>query len=148
MALSIGDRIKWCATPRGSLVKMGDSVAWCRGEHGSWVNLFGDWIRDLITILPWSRDYEDDVVVVALDVPADATADSLRELTERFEVREAWEDVLDGMNNIARADNRAVVMYFDDPGRDARAFFDRLHAAGWRPGMTAEDAARLLAEKC
>ena len=41
-----------------------------------------------------------------------------------------------------------VVAWADVPdgAKDWQGPSERLHAAGWRPGMTAEDAARRLAE--
>ena len=79
-------------------------------------------------------------VVAWADVPAYASADDLRRLAEVFEVREA----------LPLGEPALVVALGNICGLTLDQIKDiaakRLHAAGWRPGMTAEDAASMLAE--
>lgn len=141
----IGDIVAWADVPSGAMVRWrwdghGDEFYWKRhrfvasrvGTHdGRWRGP-GD---DNGSFAP-----HEPVTIIALDVPADATADQLRELVEVFEVREA---IAAGVAHTTPGMQHVCIRYFDD---DATRMAGRLHAAGWRPGMTAEDAARLLAE--
>lgn len=72
----------------------------------------------------------DSVTIVALGITGEETAADLQRLAEVFEVREA----------LMREDEDYAHLPLT-----ATLAAERLHAAGWRPGMTAEDAARLLA---
>lgn len=119
--------------PPGALVKSsGGRFIWRRGDEGQIVKVPGDepWGVDDVWWWQWYAT-SDMVTIIALDVPADATAENLRELAERFEIRE----------HLIRTGDDSI--WF---GEDIDDLVPRLHAAGWRPGMTAEDAARLLAE--
>lgn len=100
----------------------------------------------------------DQVTIVALDVPADATADDLRELAEKFDIREA----VDAMLMCEHCGNTEPSIELLDDGTCSQPWctecdsemgapfdeedVDQLHRAGWRPNMTIEDAARMLAE--
>lgn len=220
----VGDVVAWRAVPRGALVRSdpGTGLIWYEvraavpDDVGFVAGISGDdrsnwWAMDDVRRLPawvgWS-DPEKLVTIVALDVPADATADDLRWLAEIFEVREAidWQ-ILDfgkpppgyTVRNTSYEDGDDEVggygimieewSWYDGGGYTDSApteagcilsaweFFEeenqppglnpfsgpqawswyrgrcaeggdiaeRLHRAGWRPGMTAEDAARLLA---
>lgn len=147
----VGDVVPWRQVRPGSLVRQGAGDYALRvGDQHHWVRLTNaihmDWAR-VGTCGGWLFDDgeeidEGPVTIIALDVPAGATADDLRTLAEVFEVREAWE-------KLPFTVNEAAVQYCGTQcgSKAETAFFVRLHRAGWRPGMTAEDAARLLAEQ-
>jgi hypothetical protein len=81
------------------------------------------------------------VTIVALGLTGQETAAELQRIAEVYEVREA----LLSINDLEAVSGR----YLEAAGEFNVAFdtlATDLHAAGWRPGMTAEDAARLLAE--
>lgn len=135
-----------CGTiPWGTLLRQRQGwVALYSEGRFRWVQLDGEWSYKPSTwgtggLLDEGARWDllaGEVTIIALNVPTDATADDLRTLAEVFEVREAtrpWES----------RDWAALFGYLNPPD----TLFDRLHAAGWRPGMTAEDAARLLAEQ-
>lgn len=95
----VGDVVAWDAVPNGiddgfgTLAKSPggfyhlrvDGRGSCVGRTGGhWSAYYGEW--------GWTHAADSDeetVTIVALDVPADATAEHLRTLAERFEVREA-----------------------------------------------------------
>lgn len=103
MTVKVGDVVAWDKVPSGALVLFGIEYA-ARLEHdGFWCVENGEWLGPECEPRWWSWASEHTgvkVTIIALDVPANATADDLRMLAEVF----------------------------------------------WRPGMTAEDATRLLAE--
>jgi hypothetical protein len=68
--------------------------------------------------------------IVALGLTGEESAADLQRLAEVFEVREY----------LIRSGDDAVWC-----GQELDVFAACLHAAGWRPGMSAEDAARRLA---
>lgn len=80
---------------------------------------------------------------VAPGLPGEGSADELRRLAEVFEVR----DALTAMPLMVRW---CVLHYLPEHKDDANGSLyklaERLHAAGWRPDMSAEDAARMLAQ--
>lgn len=78
-------------------------------------------------------------------MPEGAAWSDLQECAEVIEVRQAWERMM-LTAPFEQTDGPAADAWMADPTRDGMAFIRRIHAAGWRPGMTAEDAARLLAE--
>jgi len=147
----VGDVVAWADVPDGALVR--ESQDWhalrLRGR-GIYVGEPG---ADWLSANPWSDEGRwpwnnggdgSPVTIVALGVPADATAAELQRLAEVFEVREA----------LSQVDWSAVPRLPDDLEHLARhnedealqQLAERLHAAGWRKGRSAEDAARLLAE--
>jgi hypothetical protein len=152
----VGDVVTWPDVPDEALVfydgKSGDynpgyALRSCGG--GQWLNETHSpdvWdIRASEVGWTWASDRDWPVTIVAINIPADATADDLRRLAEVFEVREALE---------AHADIRIAVWerwltvgappIGDDPLLTAAG---SLHAAGFDPRKhTAEDAARLLSE--
>lgn len=81
-----------------------------------------------------------DVVVIALNLTGSETAADLQRLAEIFEVREALVQLFRAENPADNERLRTMLMSLCDGAAEI------LHAAGWRPGMTAENAARLLAE--
>ncbi len=127
-------------------VKVGDVVAWADVPDGALVREDGpSW--------PWGF-YKERVTIVALGLTGQESADDLRRLAEMFEVREALTAgpalgagfcrVYLGSDD-GTGDN--LIGGFSGSFEAARSVWaKRLHAAGWRPGMTAEDAARMLAE--
>lgn len=121
--------------PPGALVKSsGGRFIWRRGDEGQIVKVPGDepWGVDDVWWWQWYAT-SDMVTIIAIDVPAGATAEHLRTLAEVYEVREAWRELTSTHDD-------------EEDGDDAlQAAAEHLHAAGWRPGMTAKDAARLLA---
>jgi len=146
--VKVGDMVAWANVPDGAMVQHrdgdGDTYTEVRANGRGWcVNVTDD---------PDDWDYPamgglaapDRVTVVAMGLTGQESAADLQRLAEVFEVREAWlamppfEIARIASLVVAYADAGAVGA-FDD-------FYRRLHAAGWRPGMTAEDAARMLAE--
>lgn len=114
--IKVGDVVEWRLAPMRALVRDSVKFVWTMSDAEEWQ-----------TYEPLSL-----VTIIALDVPADATADDLRVLAERFEVREAvMRDASLWANEFTLEDLEDAVV--------------TLHRAGWKPGMTAEDAARLLA---
>jgi hypothetical protein len=148
--VKIGDVVAWAEVPSGALVRThGGDFALRVGDDGHWVRLVGeikmDWAR-AGAWGGWSFD-EGEVVdegasaIVALGLTGQETAADLQRLAEVFEVREA----LLSINDLEAVSGR----YLESAGEFNVAFdmlATDLHAAGWRPGMTAEDAARMLAE--
>ena len=169
MSYKIGDVVPWSNVPNGALVQVqfsaglrrfptqiavnGDYIM-CVGGHGQVVGSDdGDgplWTaRDLDDAWTW-RTGDGEATIVALGLTGQESADDLRRLAEVFEVREAL--------GTMRAADHATERALEDAIKGAAAgptmsdlfaamttVAERLHAAGWRPGMTAEDAARLLA---
>jgi hypothetical protein len=144
--VKVGDVRAWGDVPDGALVRddQGDhAVRHARGRnsHGSWVQVddlkwtewFGAWL--------W-RIHEDsgEVTVVALGLTGQESAKDLQRLAEVYEVREA----IDGSDETKRAIWGPRSSRVSDGTLSTVARI--LHAAGWRPDMTAEDAARMLAE--
>lgn len=84
-----------------------------------------------------------DATIIALGLTDQETADDLRRLAEVFEVREAVSREFAVWRVVQQEAGGDDV--FSAKGEDMDRCVDRLHAAGWRPGMTAEDAARMLA---
>ncbi len=103
--------------------------------------------------VPWDIRNPGPVTIVALSLTGQETADDLRRLAEVFEVREAlrlraWrkDSHLPWHTSLRPFDEDGVVASGKTAEEAIQAAAERLHSAGWRPGMTAEDAARLLAE--
>lgn len=137
--IKVGDVVDWDKVPSGALVRdtVGDFAVrhgGGRNTNGSWVKVEGEaWIAFHGAWRWWIHDGQDPVTIIALDVPADATAEHLRTLAEVSEVREAvMRDASLWANEFTLEDLEDTVV--------------TLHRAGWKPGMTAEDAARLVAE--
>lgn len=151
MDIKVGDVVAWDKVPSGALVRVSTDAATSHalriGDQGEWVGFrfsretSGEW-RPFCRTWPWSEGAETgSVTIIALDVPADATAEQLRTLAEVFEVREALHAMhpLDALVATGGFGPDAVVYTFDEAA-------PLLHHAGWRPSMSAEDAARMLAE--
>lgn len=142
----VGDVVAWADVPYGAMVRVvvddGLRLAVRGGWSGGWVFQANEWVAYAPTWAWRDRAWmADKATIVALNVPTDTTADDLRRLAEVFEVREAlarW--AFDDMRELDDAFTRNGVRI-----RPAITLLANiLHAAGWRPGMTAEDAARLL----
>lgn len=149
----VGDVVAWLSVPSGALVRALLEKRYTGhvlrvDARGQWVHTSGEEWCEFGVSSAWLWDpppitVDDPVTVVALNVPADATAEHLRELAEVFDVREAWLSLICALTTGRMTQAEAE---WHNGGRDIDVFAPRLHAAGWRPGMTAEDAARLLAE--
>lgn len=162
--IKIGDVVAWADVPDGALVlhmchlyerhgRWGCTRAYWNGER------FSSYAEGWIAGYQWSDLFDDDEPrIVALGLTGQESAADLRRLAEVFEVREALDRLLvcpycnneeptigeleDGTISqpwCTECDTEMGEPHFADEA-------ERLHAAGWRPGMTAEDAARLLAQ--
>ncbi len=84
------------------------------------------------------------------EVTGQETAADLQRLAEVYEVRDALftaPDIVEFMHTSVEDMNSYECPECSPHEPQAWTWAaERLHAAGWRPGMTAEDAARLLAE--
>ena len=157
--VKVGDVVDWADVPDGAMVRTpGYMYVLRQGGRGTIVALpdSGGWGVD-DGWWPWqsigNSDLAEQVAIVARGLTGQETADDLRRLAEVFEVREAF--------NVWRPDTHAqwcarverwwpprptsIVAQRETAEEARQAAAERLHAAGWRPGMTAEDAARLLA---
>lgn len=145
----VGDVVAWADVPDGAMVRTpGGRYAIRRDRLGTFVHVPGDhcdaWGIDDFGWWGWSALADTQPsTIVALHLTGQETADDLRRLAEVFEVREAWENMPAHRGEPNPAEAAYVEALSGTPAEDA--FFERLCAAGWRPGMTAEDAARLLA---
>jgi len=140
-------------------IKVGDVVAWAMVPMNALVRLTegGMTVKRRIARRMWEWHLnptieKDEVTVLALDVPdKDLTRSDLRRLAEVFEVREALGTMRAADHVTERALEDAIKAAAAGPTMSdlfaaMTTVAERLHAAGWRPGMTAEDAARLLSE--
>ncbi len=138
--IKVGDAVSWVDVPDGALVRRareeggvffyqrrGDR-GWCVGGRTTEGDGYFEQMDDDGWPRPWAHNDRGRVTIVALGLSGRESADDLRRLAEVFEIRALWEDACD------QTDEQALTLTAE-----------RLHAAGWRPGMTAEDAARLLA---
>jgi hypothetical protein len=163
MDIKIGDVVAWADVPDGALARRdvddGSFFYLRRGEEGWCVGKMQDDGEHYFEALPanlwpWRfKAYEAaPVTIVALGLTGQESAEDLRRLAEVFEVREAISRMrpLLGVpaDLTARVPNIALLTVGEaiDIGWSwIGVMAERLHAAGWRPGMTAEDAARRLA---
>jgi hypothetical protein len=144
--VKVGDVVAWDKVPVLSLsrwvtdnaayfyVRLTADLGWCVGcfiETGAWQRPGRGW--------SWLEraPEKSSVTIIALGLTGQETASDLQRLAEVFEVREALEAMQDDLpwNHRLNQDEHHL-------GIDAVA--KCLHVAGWRPGMTAEDAARML----
>lgn len=165
--IKVGDVVPWVDVPDGALVRerMEErATIWCLrvGDLGAVVHVDGRGWRSFELGWEWDElaDPTASVTIVALGLTGQESADDLRRLAEVFEVREA----LDAMLVCHNCGNEEPTIGELEDGTISQPWCtecdsemgyphfaseaERLHAAGWRPGMTAEDAARLLAAKC
>ena len=149
--IKVGDVVAWADVPDAALVRERVMRHYALRMRGRGIYV-GAPDEPWLSANPWSDDGRwhwtgadgGPATIIALNVPADASADDLRRLAEVFEVREALrvEPGLPGFTRVYLGD----VMIGGFSGGDGLSHWaQRLHAAGWRPGMTAEDATRLLA---
>lgn len=159
----VGDVVAWDEVPDGALVRHHGSSQLHPGHalrvqgQGTWAEEQGEWYP-WAGMWPWAAGGDGEVTIIALDLTGKETAAELQRLAEVYEVREAVADML-VCQHCGNMD--PSVELFDDgtcsqpwctecDSEMGTAFdeedIERLHAAKWRRGMTAEDAARLLAE--
>jgi hypothetical protein len=149
-APKVGDVVAWADVPDGALVR--DEQGWHAmrlRNRGVYVGQPGE---EWLSANPWPDDgrwWWDNgdlrtVTIVALGLTGNETAGGLRRLAEVFEVREAWAALVKSLKTGPMTQAEAD---YHNCGRDLDAFAERLHAAGWCPGMTAEDAARILTDE-
>lgn len=145
--VKVGDVVAWRDVPDGALVRPNsDARVYSMRINGGGryvCNPRGVW-RGFMDFpgTPWGWDPRLDedpkrtpALIVALGLTGKESADDLRRLAEIFEVREALWKTVD-----------AYAAGWGNIWEQAETWLaERLHAAGWRPGMTAEDAARMLA---
>lgn len=138
-AVKVGDVVAWADVPDGALVRTrrGDHAS-RNGDCGTWNNVGASWWPTVGSGWQWALNggHTTPVTIVALGLTGRESADDLRRLAEVFDVREAMLITLPWSTRLEPSRLSA------DPCGDLA---ERLHAAGWRPGMTAEDAARRLA---
>lgn len=134
-SIKVGNVIPWALVPDGAMVRWwfnGRGLEYYYRRHAHVASLVG------APGMEWRAPGRDDgafapsepVTIVALGLTGRESAGEVRRLAEVFEVRE----------HLMRVGDDAIWY-----GQDIDDFAPLLHAAGWRPGMTAEDAARLLA---
>ena len=155
--IKVGDVVAWKHVPKGALVRdfcdrSGHAYLRCGG--------YGDTVHNPA----WPAPFE--ATIVALGLTGQESAADLRRLAEVFEVREAlvgltlpvalfaWQcrDALNATRpcgtticGVVPANwARSEMWHMKHCGNCRSEVAECLHAAGWQPGMTAEDAARLL----
>ncbi len=137
-SVNVGDVVAWGNVKNGWLVKDADGWHALRMRGcGIWVGEPGeDWLsanqwgdRGLWR---WTSGSDRKVTIIATGLTGQETATDLQRMAEVYEVRAA-------VQAMRRTVREASGQHIDEVA-------ERLHAAGWRPGMTAEDAARLLSE--
>jgi hypothetical protein len=137
----VGDVVAWEQVPSGALVRTGQGRAGFYllrvDEHGScvgatrgrWSPFVGEW--------KWSNAADDEqVTIITLGLTGQETAADLQRMAEVFEVREA-------VKKWSRDEWAIMPKRGGMPGL-LSDFVHNLHAAGWRPGDAAEDAALFL----
>lgn len=148
--IKVGDVVAWKDVPDGALVR--DDASRCyelrlgdRHEILGYTIEGAEFDRDNDPC-GWLGVERGTSTIVALGLTGQETADDLRRLAEVFEVREALGDI-DEVAIPADFAHSLEEMVEDGDEAGARDVLARtLHAAGWRSGKTAEDAARRLAE--
>jgi hypothetical protein len=129
--VKVGDTVSWENVPDGALVKTPVIIhrhkGICRMPFAG-----------IVWVSPWRYSVAKMCTIIALGLSGQEAAADLQRLAEVYEVREAmlsWS-----------ADERAVVLAHEAAWGILSEVAERLHASGFRRGMTAEDAASLLAE--
>lgn len=153
----VGDVVAWADVPDGALVRWRDVYLCFQARRVFQVYYPGvSWLapegegngRDR-----WAHMVEARATIIALGLTGQESADDLRRLAEVFEVREClyladhpFQDL--ESRKLPKCSRLRVgnVGYFIADSDDLTWTAERLHAAGWRPGMTAEDAVGLLAQ--
>lgn len=134
--IRVGDVVAWADVPDGALVRFYGGKR-LRPGHALRIKNRGTWVEEDKTWYPfrgvweWAFGGEGVATIVALNRTGQESADDLQRLAEVFEVREYLINTGDDS-----------IWY----GQEIDELAPRLHAAGWRAGMPAEDAARMLAE--
>lgn len=140
-------------------------MVWAPGAQ-SWRSIVANDLDD--DGWPWERGNSTTATIIALGLTGQESATDLQRLVETFEVQKALDAALECPQcggteaHFATVDEKTCSQPWctecdvemgepawisdADAEDEARPIAERLHAAGWRPGMTAEDAARLLAE--
>ena len=140
--IKVGDVVAWADVPDGAMVRCEDGSYELR--RGTTCRSFGFYrgpgVWSLSSSWRWLPTHaEERLTIIALGLTGQESANDLRRLAEVFEVREALR-ADDQLSLLMEADGVVRIDHIEDEQTQA----ERLHAAGWRPGMTAEDAARLL----
>lgn len=159
--IKVGDVVAWEDVPIGAMVRVVgdvDNVELPAAYAIRYNDAGGKWVYDPDEIgkAIWSTSQvtwrwhsamdagvlppHGECTIIALDVPADATAEHLRESAEVFEIREVVTRMPACVHIMASS------IDVEGPDFSWEWATRRLHRAGWRPGMTAEDAARLLSK--
>lgn len=158
--IEVGDKVAWADVPDGALVRPDNDAR----VYSMRINGGGRYVCSPKGVwrgfkefpgTPWGWDTDADppertpAIIVALGLTGEETADDLRALAERFEVREALNVRPMMIGRLGVYVQAQRVWWQDGVTADKlrSLIAERLHAAGWKPGMTAEDAARLLGQR-
>jgi hypothetical protein len=144
---NVGDVVEWMDVPPGAMVQERDEcgvVSFCVRMQDGGCMIYDAGIT-LNTAPKWRWGTAVDafpVTIIALGLTGQETAADLQRLAEVFEVREAWL----ALPPHTVAPIESLVVAYADAGTSGNfdGFYRRLHAAGWRPGDTAERASELL----
>ncbi len=160
--VKVGDVVAWslCGpVPWGALLRHRPGWIALRSEgRFRWVQMAGEWRYEprqwgsggaLEEGARWDL-FEGEFTIIALGLTGQETAADLQRMAEVFEVREALkvvQSLYGGANWFVMLGDHVWPWGFgSNKHRALDVMSKRLHAVGWLPGMTAEDAARLLAE--
>lgn len=143
----VGDAIAWADVPDGAMVRTDDGSFYV--ERPTWryrvhTRLSSFWARETSAQPERAKNTAERVTVIALSLTGKETAGELRALTERFDIRKMLR-VEPGLPGFSRVYLEAEMLGGFSGGDGLSYWAERLHAAGWRVGGTAADAARLLA---
>lgn len=150
--VNVGDVVAWADVPSGALVRADigafyvERGAWRYRVHSACASF---WAREIAGHPERARNTGEQVTIIALGLTGQETAADLQRLAELFETREALRKALrtePGLSGFTRVYLGGMMVGGFSGGDGLTYWAQRLHAAGWRPGMTAEDAGRLLAE--
>lgn len=137
--IKVGDVVAWADVPDGALVRENDGNAYALKlpAWALWIHIppHASWWP--ATQERWNpAQVRGSVTIVALGLAGEESAADLQRLAEVFEVREALlaDEVL-----------WSVAHEMCMRHGTTKSGAEHLYAAGWCPGMSAEDAARLLA---
>jgi hypothetical protein len=149
----VGDVVAWAEVPDGAMVRdvtrdaFDDEVQVCISGYGCTVAMCSEckaWSPEWM----WSGCSGNNYTIIALNLTGQETAADLQRLAEVFEVREALCAFIRTSGEVHAA-MCAFLLRKRETDRitaeeAATVLAERLHAAGWRPGDTAERAAELL----
>lgn len=149
--IKVGDTVAWADVPDGAMVRSAAKMYYRRAGDGGWCVgcVIGErqhWEPLGLRPWRWQGGIAHNVQVIALGLTGSESAADLQGMAERFDIRAALRiDLgLPGFSRVFLGDE----MVGGFSGGDGLSYWaERLHAAGFRAGMTPEDAARLLAEQ-